>query len=250
MCCLILVLSDLGALILSCLVVIRYKPFSMKGVFCTKDVTKGIDGSAGAVLSMLKSAFAGCDVYCLDQVHSDRIVFSEEIPDGIIPQADAVISQDVDAILCIRTADCVPVLAWAEDMPLIAAIHAGWRGLALDIVGKCILTMRSLGGRDIRASIGPAIGRCCYEVKMDVVEALCTEPIYTREGRLVADLWKVASSQLMQGGVDPLSIEIKGLCTFCNTDMFFSYRRQGAQAGRNISLIGGRSWSLPGLQVG
>lgn len=222
----------------------------MKGIFCTKEVSSGIDGKALAVRIMLEKKLEGCVVYTMDQVHSDRIVFAEDLNPGEIPEADAIISRNENNLLCIRTADCVPVLAWAEDTPLIAAIHAGWRGLALNIVEKCILAMRSLGGKDIRASIGPAIGKCCYVVKADVVEALHVEPETNGEGSLVVDLWQVAASGLERAGVGKSSINIKGLCTSCETERFFSYRRQGATAGRNISAIGGRSWSLPGLQVG
>lgn len=223
---------------------------AMKGVFCTRDVTGGTDGSAHSVLSMLRLAFPGCKIYCMDQVHADRVVIAEDIPSGVIPQADAIISTNPDSMLCVRTADCVPVLAWAEDMPLIAAIHAGWRGLALSVVEKCIGAMRSLGASDIRAGIGPAIGRCCYEVKSDVVEALGAVPSTNARGSLVVDLWEVAEIRLKKAGVDPSSIHLAGVCTSCNPEQFFSYRRQGDKAGRNISVIGGRSWSLPGLQAG
>lgn len=222
----------------------------MKGIFCTKEVSSGIDGKAPAVRTLLQGKLKGCDIYTLDQVHSDRIVFAEDLNPGEIPEADAIISRNVNDVLCIRTADCVPVLAWAEDAQLIAAIHAGWRGLALNIVEKCILAMRALGGKDIRASIGPAIGKCCFVVKADVVEALHVKPETNRQGSLVVDLWEVAASGLERAGVETGSIDIKKLCTSCDTERFFSYRRQGDTAGRNISAIGGKSWSLPGLQAG
>lgn len=200
--------------------------------------------------SMLTSALSGCKIYCLDQVHSDRIVLAEEVSPGDIPEADAIISRDIDAVLCVRTADCVPVLAWSEEARLIAAIHAGWRGLALRIVEKTIGAMEAMGGRDIRAGIGPAIGRCCYEVRADVVEALGVEPETDGKGSLFVDLPKVAASQLGKAGLKPQAIDMKTSCTSCHNDRFFSFRRQGEKAGRNISVIGGKSWLLPGLQVG
>ncbi len=222
----------------------------MKGVFCTREVSEGIDGRARSVHSMLTSALSGCDVYCLNQVHSDKIVIAEDISPGDIPEADAIISRNMDAVLCVRTADCVPVLAWSEEAHLIAAIHAGWRGLALRIVEKTISAMKDLGGGDIRAGIGPAIGRCCYEVRMDVVEALGVEPETDGKGSLFVDLPQVAASRLLKAGLSPHAIDMKTLCTSCHDDRFFSFRRQGEKAGRNISVIGGKSWLLPGLQVG
>jgi YfiH family protein len=222
----------------------------MKGVFCTKDVTSGIDGKPGSVLARLRRLMPGCDIYCLDQVHSDRIVLAEDIAPFEAPQADGIISRSPGAVLCVRTADCVPVLVWAQDMPLNAAVHAGWRGLAQCIVAKCVDMMRALGAQNIRAGIGPSIGPCCYEVGREVLDALGVEPRINGNGSLVVDLRSVARSQLLKAGLEEDAVEVRDPCTACNTDQFFSYRRQGSLAGRNISLIGGESWSLPGLQVG
>jgi polyphenol oxidase len=225
-------------------------PHAMKHVFCTKEVTEGIDGSARSVLSRLEGMLGGSPVFCMDQIHSDIIVFAEDLARSEIPRADAIISRDMSHALCVRTADCVPVLAWAEDMPVIAAIHAGWRGLALGIVEKTILAMQSLGARDLRAAIGPAIGPCCYEVKSDVVEALGVEPVRSGRGNLAVNLWDAARSQLEKAGVGAGGVETHALCTSCDPVRFNSFRRQGEHAGRNISVIGGKAWSLPGLQAG
>lgn len=228
----------------------RYNPGVMRGVFCTKDLTSGIDGKPASVLDRLSRIMPGSDIFCMDQVHSDRIVLADEAAPQDVPQADGIISRNPDHVLCVRTADCVPVLLWANDMPLNAAVHAGWRGLALRIVAKCVRMMRSLGAEDIRAAIGPSIGPCCYVVGRDVADALGAEPRINGSGSLVVDLRAVARSQLTGAGLEEDAIESRGPCTACRTDRYFSYRRQGQLAGRNVSLIGGKSWSLPGLQVG
>jgi len=186
----------------------------------------------------------------MDQVHSDDLVIAQELPVDEIPRADALISCDAEIVLCVRTADCVPVLAWSEDAPMIAAVHAGWRGLAKGIVEKSIRRMQELGARDIKAAMGPAVGPCCYKVGRDVINELKGEPRIDDAGSLFADLWNEAVLQLVQAGLFRSEITLYRICTSCNEKRFFSYRRQAAQAGRNISVIGGSSWLLPGLQAG
>lgn len=202
------------------------------------------------MLARLEGIMGACPVFCMDQIHSDIIVFTRDLARGEIPRADAIISTNPDDVLCVRTADCVPVLAWAEDAYAVAAIHAGWRGLASGIVEKAVLAMRDLGARDIRAAVGPAIGPCCYEVKPDVVEALAVEPVVKGRGALFVNLWEAARSQLVSAGLEAGSIEMKPFCTSCHPGRFNSFRRQGELAGRNIAVIGGKAWLLPGLQAG
>ena len=222
----------------------------MKGVFCTRQATVDIPGDPRSVLARLEALFPGTRVYCLEQVHSDGIVLAEDLSPGEIPEADAIISRNMDDILCVRTADCVPILAWATDLPMIAAVHAGWRGLAAGIVEKTVRTMRSLGGKDIRAAIGPCIGPCCYEVRADVVQALGLDLEPARNGSFFVDLKAAALRRLAGEGMAEEALEIRALCTRCNADRFFSFRREGDHAGRNISVIGGKSWLLQGLQAG
>lgn len=188
-------------------------------------------------------------VVCLNQVHSDRIVRAEDVPDGTFPEADGVISSDPSVVLCVRTADCVPVLMWADDMPVIAAVHAGWRGLALEIIPRAIGHMKSFGARRIHLGMGPSIGPCCYAVGREVLEALHTVPDRCAEGVLYVDLHRVAMSQALGAGLVPEQIHQVRYCTCCNSASFFSFRRDGESTGRNLSVIGGGSCSLPGLQA-
>jgi YfiH family protein len=164
------------------------------------------------------------------------------------PKADAIISTNLDDVLCIQTADCLPVLALDTKKPVMAAIHAGWKGLAKGIVKKTIVQMQNLGASNIRVSIGPGIGPCCFEVNMDVAKAI-QAPCNMQESRCHVDLWQVASTQAIEAGIDPHMIQTTKLCTRCNKKMFFSYRREGDPTGRMLSLIGGKSWLLPGLRA-
>jgi len=221
----------------------------MSGVFCSRGVTEGLDGSPQAVAARLRQLLPSNDIFCLTQVHADRIVWAGEVSPEDFPKADGIMSRDPVNVLCIRTADCVPVLLWADDSPMIGAVHAGWRGLSLGIVHKAVGLMRVSGARLIHVSMGPSIGPCCYAVGTDVIDALDAQPNLTLDGRLSVDLHRVATCQAHAAGVPADMIHCVQVCTQCNRETFFSYRRDSGNAGRNISLIGGASCSLPGLQV-
>jgi YfiH family protein len=221
----------------------------MPGVFCTREVTEGLDRGPQAVAGRLRDLLPDCSVFCLNQVHSDRIVWAEDTSSEDYPEADGILSRDPGNVLCIRTADCVPVLFWADDSPLIGAVHAGWRGLAQGIVEKAIGLMRKEGAASIHAAMGPSIGSCCYAVGPEVMEALKAGPARTLDGRPSVDLHQVVRLQAQNAGVPSDMILRVPFCTCCRKDAFFSYRREGEHTGRNISIIGGQSCSLPGLQA-
>jgi hypothetical protein len=116
----------------------------------------------------------------------------------------------------------------------IAAIHAGWRGTAGEIVIKTLEKMRSEFGTqpsDISAAIGPGIGVCCYEVGEDVSKQ------FGFAVRTHLDLMSENRKQLESVGVPARNIEALGVCTFCDTERFFSYRREKEKAGRMTSFI-------------
>ncbi len=223
--------------------------FPMPGLFCTRGVTEGLHRGPETVWKRLKELLPGSRVICLNQVHADQIVRAEDVPDQTFPEADGVISMDPSVVLCVRTADCIPVLMWADDKPMIAAVHAGWRGLALKIIPKAIGLMKKRGSLQIHVGMGPSIGPCCYAVGHDVIDALHTEPERLVQGRSFVDLHRVARLQALGAGIDPEHIHQVQTCTCCTQGSFFSYRRDGESTGRNISVIGGNACSLPGLQV-
>jgi len=220
----------------------------MHGVFCTREFTAGVVGGPRPVKELVRRVTLRDNIFLLTQVHEDRIVLARDAAD--LPEADGVISDNPDDMLGILTADCLPVLAWSDDPPLIGAMHAGWRGLAKGIVAKGIRRMQSLGARDIRISLGPAIGPCCFEVGDDVAAEFQGAASRHVDGRHFLDLWEIAVSQAVGAGVGSQNIRVLRLCTMCQAALFFSYRREGYATGRNISLIGGSACSLPGLRAG
>jgi len=175
----------------------------------------------------------------LNQVHGTRVVHwgSADFDDGS-PDADAIISDQPDSICVVRTADCVPILLCARDASEIAAIHAGWRGLAADIIDATLNKMKT-PERDLVGWIGPAISQSAFEVGPEVREAFGirgqNDVVFQPNvrGRLQADLFSLAWSMLRARGVEPFG-EVR--CTFGNADRFYSYRRDG-DTGRMLSFV-------------
>ncbi len=213
-------------------------------------VSEGLAATPQAALERLQGLSPGRRVCCLKQVHGREVVDAAALVSGQIPEADGLVSADPTDMLVVRTADCVPVLAWDSREKIRGALHAGWRGLALDINLAGIEAMRRLGADDIHVAIGPAIGPCCYAVGDEVVDALGAQFCRRENGRTFMDLWQKAFSQLINAGIAPQNITVNRICTNCNAEIFFSYRRDRDAAGRNYNIIGGGPWSLPGLRAG
>ena len=173
----------------------------------------------------------------LRQVHGTSVVTGA--PSGPM-EADACIAREPGLTLHVLTADCLPILVAARDASAVAAIHAGWRGLAGGIVEQAIRQLAIASDRLV-AWLGPAISRPHFEVGGEVREAFlardassdaCFEP--NASGRWQADLYAIATRQLRSLGIE----EIHGgeHCTFGEPDLFFSYRRDGV-TGRMASYI-------------
>lgn len=182
----------------------------------------------------------------MNQVHSDEII-NKVNKKPSFPTADAIITKERQLALCIKTADCVPIFLFDTKNDVIAAIHAGWRGTALNIVKKTIKKMEHFyksNTEDIYAFIGPAICSSCYKVGKDVVQSFgflgkekSSFIAKLKDGKYLLDLKGINAHLIEQTDVPQQHIEISELCTYCNPKLFHSYRRDGQQAGRNISFI-------------
>jgi YfiH family protein len=154
---------------------------------------------------------------------------------GELVEADGHVVPAEGIAALVLVADCVPV---ALSGPGGAAIlHCGWRGLAAGVIAK---GAAAIGATD--AAIGPSIGPCCYEVGPEVLAALQspTGPKFAPSATLeanggVADLPAVARGQLSDAGVE--RVEVSGLCTSCEPDLFFSHRRDAGRTGRQAGLV-------------
>ncbi len=186
----------------------------------------------------------GPPVWRPEQIHgTDVVVLLERgrVPDGPVP-ADAVVSRRLDRPVGVVTADCVPVLVADSAGETVAAIHAGWRGLAAGVIETALTAFwRVASSEGAAASIGPHIGRCCYEVDAPVLEALEARfedalpdaSEMTRPGHARIDLGHLAATALTRSGVSAEDLtSVPDGCTRCHADRYHSYRRDGSGAGR------------------
>ncbi len=176
----------------------------------------------------------------LKQKHGTRVVRCGSVDfDAGPPDADAVIADRPGSICVVRTADCLPVLLCARDGSEIVAIHAGWRGLAAGVV-EATLNAMSTPVEDLIAWFGPAISQAAFEVGPEVRESFGPwgqiEALFqpNERGRLQADLFGLARARLRKNGV--LGVYGGGLCTYADSERFYSYRRDG-ETGRMLSFI-------------
>ena len=160
---------------------------------------------------------------------------------------DALVTDQPGVTVAVRTADCVPVLVHDPRRRVVAAIHAGWRGAVAGIVSKTFMLMvtrfRSTRS-DLRVSIGPSVGSCCYEVDDPVLDQLrmgmpdwetVVRDYQGHKARL--DLKALIRRQVEGEGVSAPSVSSVNLCTVCHDQLFYSYRREGRVNGTMVSGI-------------
>lgn len=178
------------------------------------------------------------------QVHGDQILVVEAGQSADEAHGyDALITTLPGTGLLIQQADCQAVLLSAPDEGIIAAIHCGWRGSVLNIIGKTIQRLQQQFGVapvKLQAVISPSLGPCCAEFvhyRNELPEWMHTYQVRPN----YFDFWAISRRQLEESGVLPDRIEVTSLCTRCD-HQFFSYRRasalQGGITGRNGSIIG------------
>jgi len=147
-------------------------------------------------------------------------------------------------LLGVETADCLPILIVDPRRRAVAAAHAGWRGTASGVAARAVEALVAAGSHpeDLLAALGPSIGPCCYEVGEELRAAFGpTGAALFRpgpRGRPHLDLRAANLGQLVAAGLRPHHIHEVGDCTACRADLYYSYRRDGAGAGRMINFVG------------
>ena len=195
------------------------------------------------------------------QVHGVdiRVVRSEDdarTKPGVVGDdeyCDALVSRTPHVLLAVKTADCVPILIGDPSSRAFAAVHAGWRGTSAAIVKQAVKKLQSdFGARpqEMRAAVGPAANRCCYEVGADVIHIFKerfadSDKLFTSttEDHARIDLHQANRAQLIDAGLASGRIHLAPLCTMDRNDLFFSYRQEKqkhGRVGRLMSVIGTR----------
>ncbi|WP_067931557.1 peptidoglycan editing factor PgeF [Alicyclobacillus kakegawensis] len=198
------------------------------------------------------------DIAMAEQVHGSRVALVGEdwlelAPQQRVPFAatDALVTHVRGIALGILTADCVPVLFFDPVQRVVAAAHSGWRGTVEGISSRVVKTMVEVYGcraQNVRAVLGPAIRRCCYEVDESVAGAFIDRFGRAhatirpgRPGKFLLDLPSCIRKDLLEAGVSPHHLQDTGVCTACRNDVLFSYRADGGRTGRQLAVVGLRA---------
>lgn len=195
---------------------------------------------------------------------ADVLVVTASDGGQVLGQGDAMVTADPGVYLSMRFADCVPILLHDPVRGAVGLAHAGWRGTVKNVAGavaRAMIEKLGCSPEAITAVIGPSIGRCCYQVGDEVIQAVeaafLPRPavgagpqsvgaggndgrLFSRRngGRAYFDLWEANRQQLAAAGVG--RVLVSGLCTACHTDHFFSHRAERGHTGRFGVVIGRR----------
>jgi YfiH family protein len=174
----------------------------------------------------------------LRQVHGSAVA-AFDAPGSPPPEADAMVARRAGQVCAALTADCLPVLLCDRRGTVVAAAHAGWRGLRAGILEHTVRAM-STGPNELLAWLGPGIGADAYEVGDEVRDAFAgpdpglADAFVPAGGRWRADLYAIARRRLALAGVR--RVHGGGFCTFADAERFFSHRRDGG-SGRMATVI-------------
>lgn len=175
------------------------------------------------------------------QIHSANVKSVSK--GGNYQNTDALFTTVSGIFLSVQTADCIPIFIYSPDQHAIAVIHAGWRG-ALSGVLKNSLTLFESDKKDnlknLYVAFGPALQKTCFEIKEDVYSKVPEKflLIHKEENRRYLDLQSCLKTQLTENGVVSENIFINKTCTHCDSERFYSYRRDRNNSGRMMGIIG------------
>lgn len=239
------------------------------GGFSTLEHTKGLNiafGRGDDEVTVLKNVDALADALGVDskkiisvpQIHSAdvRLVVESDAGAGVYQKAqfecDGYVTECNGLPVGVKTADCVPILFEARDdngkVIAVSSVHAGWRGTAARIVQNAVEKLCSLGAKteNIYVAIGACIDECCYEVGIDFSNEINKKLGQNYENKFIvkkennslyANLKGMNVAILLECGVQISNIDVSEHCTCCESQLFYSHRRQKGKRGAMMSII-------------
>lgn len=179
------------------------------------------------------------------QVHGTRIVAAENVERRHNPATDGLIVSKPGGCAAVFTADCQPIVLWDKAGRIAAVVHAGWRGAVSGIAATAVKEMRKTFGsapEEITAFLGPAISVENYEVGPEVAEEAVAnfpggEVLVTKNGKIYMDMTECNRLNLIGASVSDSNIYAVEACTYRDRELFYSYRREGALAGRAAAVV-------------
>ena len=172
------------------------------------------------------------DVVSAGLVHGGDVAMAHSGERGtIIPQVDALVTNEPEVYISITVADCLPVFFFSPDVRAVGIAHAGWKPLREGVIEHTIEKLRNTYHADparMRVAIGPGIGKCHFDVGQEVVSAFSPyldTALLSRDGRTYIDLPEIVRRKIADYGVSHEHIQSSGACTYCEDSRYFSYRR-------------------------
>jgi YfiH family protein len=236
-------------------------------LFTTRGFLLGSTRSGDEPWRQLSETIGGMPLLRLRQVHgAASVIAAVPLPEAP-PEGDILLAGPDGPAIAVQGADCVPLLIADRRRGVVAAAHAGWRGLVQRVPGETVRRLKDVYGSeptDLVAAIGPSVGACCYEVGPDVRAAFEEAafpaaqvdpwfhtrpqptalnpsmeglPVDTRPGHAYFDGWACATGQLVAAGIPASAVFCAALCTASHPDVLCSYRRDRSYAGRIAGVI-------------
>ncbi len=185
-------------------------------------------------------------LYRCKQMHTANVEFAEN-NNNFFDNTDGIILTNPNTATFLNFADCIPIILYDPVENIGGVVHAGWRGTASKIQQNAVKMMVSRGSKpeNIRAAIGAGIGKCCFDVNEDVFEKIYdgvdrnsakeTFSFDEKNGKYFVDLKVVNKILLNEMYVH--QVDVSDYCTYCNNDVFFSYRKENGDTARHSALL-------------
>ena len=175
-------------------------------------------------------------------VHGSNTEVVSSSEQKIVPKTDSLVTTEKNIFLAITIADCVPVFFYEKEQGIVALAHAGWRGIAENILENTANKISQLGGNieNLHIALGSGINKCHFEIKDDVLDKFANykDFILKKDGKIFMNLKGIIKRQLLALGVKEENIENDSVCTYCSENLFSFRRDKPAITEAMVAMIG------------